>query len=74
MEQAEVGLKSGCSTNWRRQEVGGQSEQELGGHHGQNHHHPGGEAQDPGSAAAASDAEETAEHLQPEVEGERWAW
>ena len=50
-EQAEVGVRSGCSAERRRQEA--ESEQGLGGHDGRDHHHRGGEAQDPGSAAAS---------------------
>ena len=49
-EQAEVGVRSGCNAERRRQEPVGK--QELGGDHGRDHHHRGGEAQDPGSAAA----------------------
>lgn len=49
-EQAEVGVRSGCNAERRRQEP--EREQELGGHNGRDHHHRGGEAQDPGFAAA----------------------
>ena len=41
--------RSGCSANWRRQEV--EQEQELGGHRGRDHHHRGGDMQDPSTVA-----------------------